>query len=125
MTIDKSIRQHYDVPGTKKIKGQLHKLAYITEKEIKALKKMGGIETRTPEGILAYPPPGERGGPGSGAEGRAPSGGGEGGRSPGDHHPPSRPVSRPAPVVTTAVAPPSILSRPAPSPKDEKEKLDD
>jgi hypothetical protein len=111
MTIDKSIRQHYDVPGTKKIKGQLHKLAYITEKEIKALKKMGGIETRTPEGILAYPPPGERGGPGSGAEGRAPSGGGEGGRSPGDHHPPSRPVSRPAPVVTTAVAPPSILSR--------------
>ena len=79
MSIDKSLRQHYDVPGTKKIEGQLHKLAYITAKEAKALKKMGGIETRTPEGILAYPPPGERGGPGSGAEGRSPGGGGNGG----------------------------------------------
>jgi len=43
MAIDKSLRQHYDVPGTKKIEGQLHRLAYITAKEAKALKKMGGI----------------------------------------------------------------------------------
>ena len=81
MSIDKSLRQHYDVPGTKKIKGQLHKLAYITDKEVKALKKMGGIETRTPEGILAYPghhgssapsgPSGPSGGGGVGGGGRS------------------------------------------------------
>ena len=98
MTIDKSLKQYYDVPGTKKIKGQLHKLAYITPKEAKALKKMGGIETRTPEGILAYP--GHHGSSGSSAgvsQGRdAPQR---------DHHPP---VHTP---VTTAKAPPSILSR--------------
>jgi len=79
MSIDKSIRQHYDVPETKKIKGQLHKLAYITDKEAKLLQKSGGVKTKTPEGIFAYPPPGERGGPGSGSEGRSPGGGGGGG----------------------------------------------
>jgi hypothetical protein len=84
MTIDKSISQYYDVPGTKKIKGQLHKLAYITPKEAKALKKMGGIETRTPEGILAYPggagtPGGYDGGSGSSSGGGGGGGGGEGG----------------------------------------------
>ena len=34
--IDKSIRQYYDIPNTKKIEGQLHRLAYITAKEAKA-----------------------------------------------------------------------------------------
>ena len=58
MTIDKSLSQYYDVPGTKKIKGQLHKLAYITPKEAKALKKMGGKEVITDSGIPAYPPQG-------------------------------------------------------------------
>jgi len=56
--IDKSLSQYYDVPGTKKIKGQLHKLAYITPKEAKALKKMGGKEVITDSGIPAYPPQG-------------------------------------------------------------------
>ena len=58
MAIDKSLSQYYDVPGTKKIKGQLHKLAYITPKEAKALKKMGGKEVITDSGIPAYPPQG-------------------------------------------------------------------
>jgi hypothetical protein len=48
MSIDKSIRQYYDVPGTKKIEGQLHKLAYITPKEAKLLQKTGAIKTKTP-----------------------------------------------------------------------------
>jgi len=56
--IDKSIRQHYDVPETKKIKGQLHKLAYITPKEAKLLQKSGGQKVMTPEGVPAYPPQG-------------------------------------------------------------------
>jgi len=107
MSIDKSIRQHYDVPGTKKIKGQLHKLAYITDKEAKVLKKMGGIETRTPEGILAYP--GHHGSSGSSAGvsqgGGGHGGGGEGPRG-GHHHPPARPTP-----VTTAVASPTILAK--------------
>ena len=84
MAIDKSLRQHYEVtaPRKKKIKGQLHKLAYITDKEAKLLQKSGGVKTKTSKGIFAYPPPGERGGPGSGAEGRSPGGGGGGnGRS--------------------------------------------
>ena len=107
MSIDKSIRQYYDVPGTKKIKGQLHKLAYITDKEAKVLKKMGGIETRTPEGILAYP--GHHGSSGSSAGvsqgGGGHGGGGEGPRG-GHHHPPARPTP-----VTTAVASPTILAK--------------
>ena len=74
MSIDKSIRQHYDVPETKKIKGQLHKLAYITPEEAKLLQKSGGVETRTPEGISAYPggagtPGGYGGGAGFGGSG--------------------------------------------------------
>jgi len=79
--IDKSIRQHYEVtaPRKKKVKGQLHKLAYITDKEAKLLQKFGGQKVMTPEKIPAYPPPGERGGPGSGSEGRSPGGGGGGG----------------------------------------------
>ena len=90
MAIDKSLKQHYNVPNTKKIKGQLHSLAYITAKEVKALKKMGGEEVITDSGIPAYPPPGERGGPGSGSEGRAPSGEGRGeyqSPAPARHHP--------------------------------------
>ena len=39
----------------KKIKGQDHMLAYITPKEADKLVKLGGQETMTPEGILAYP----------------------------------------------------------------------
>ena len=54
--IDKSLKQHYDVPETKKIKGQLHKLAYITAKEANLLQKSGGQKVMTPEGIPAYPP---------------------------------------------------------------------
>jgi len=76
------IEKSLTAPRKKKVKGQLHKLAYITDKEAKLLQKFGGQKVMTPEKIPAYPPPGERGGPGSGAEGRAPSGGGGGdGRS--------------------------------------------
>ena len=39
----------------KKIKGQDHMLAYITPNEADKLVKLGGQETMTPEGILAYP----------------------------------------------------------------------
>ena len=39
-----------------------HFLAYITEDEKDMLVKAGGQETATISGILAYPPPGERGG---------------------------------------------------------------
>jgi len=75
--IDKSLT----APRKKKVKGQLHKLAYITDKEAKLLQKSGGQKVMTPEGVPAYPPPGERGGPGSGSEGRSPGGrdGGGGG----------------------------------------------
>ena len=84
MSIDKSIRQHYDVPETKKIKGQLHKLAYITPKEAKLLQKSGGVETRTPEGILAYP--GGAGTPGGYGGGAGFGGSGGGGGGGGGHH---------------------------------------
>ena len=110
MSIDKSIRQHYDVPETKKIKGQLHKLAYITNKEAELLQKFGGQKVMTPEKIPAYP--GHHGSSGSSAGvsqgGGGHGGGGEGPRG-GHHHPPARPTP-----VTTAVASPSILSRPTP-----------
>jgi hypothetical protein len=112
MSIDKSIRQHYDVPETKKIKGQLHKLAYITNKEAELLQKFGGQKVMTPEKIPAYP--GHHGSSGSSAGvsqgGGGHGGGGEGPRG-GHHHPPARPTP-----VTTAVASPSILSRPTPKP---------
>ena len=49
---------------TKKIKGQEHMLAYITPGEAKTLESLGGQKTMTPEGIPAYPPPGEKGGSG-------------------------------------------------------------
>jgi hypothetical protein len=39
----------------KEIKGQDHMLAYITPNEADKLVKLGGQETMTPEGILAYP----------------------------------------------------------------------
>ena len=58
------------VANLKNIQGQDHMLAYITPGEANTLKNLGGQETMTPEGIPAYPPPGEYGGPGSGAEGR-------------------------------------------------------
>ena len=61
------IEKSLTAPRKKKVKGQLHKLAYITDKEAKLLQKSGGVKTKTSEGIFAYPPPGERGGPGSGA----------------------------------------------------------
>jgi hypothetical protein len=73
------IEKSLTAPRKKKVKGQLHKLAYITDKEAKLLQKFGGQKVMTPEKIPAYPPPGERGGPGSGAEGRSPGGGGGGG----------------------------------------------
>ena len=54
-------------------------LAYINEEEAGILKLLGGSGDMTPQGIPTYgAPPGERGGPGSGAEGRAPGGGGGG-----------------------------------------------
>ena len=40
----------------RKIKGQDHMLAYITPSEKDMLVDLGGQETMTPEGILAYPP---------------------------------------------------------------------
>ena len=40
----------------RKIKGQDHMLAYITPGERDTLVDLGGQETMTPEGILAYPP---------------------------------------------------------------------
>ena len=50
-------RQLYNEGGPmRKIKGQDHMLAYITPNEADKLVKLGGQETMTPEGILAYPP---------------------------------------------------------------------
>jgi len=71
-----------DAPVNKVVNGQSHYLAYITPDEGKSLTDQGGKETITNSGIPAYPPPGEKGGPGSGSEGRAESrtgGEGEGG----------------------------------------------
>ena len=49
-------RQLYNEGGPmRKIKGQDHMLAYITPNEADKLVKLGGQETMTPEGILAYP----------------------------------------------------------------------
>jgi len=64
-------RQLYNEGGPmRKIKGQDHMLAYITPGERDTLVDLGGQETMTPEGILAYPPEGNYGseakGPGSG-----------------------------------------------------------
>jgi len=68
----------------RKIKGQDHMLAYITPGERDTLVDLGGQETMTPEGILAYPPEGNYGseakgkgsGPGkSGITGMASTGG--------------------------------------------------
>ena len=67
-----------NVPTNKVVDGQSHYLAYITPDEGKSLMDQGGKETITDSGIPAYPPPGERGGPGSGSEGRAPTGEGRG-----------------------------------------------
>jgi len=67
-----------DAPVNKVVDGQSHYLAYITPDEGKSLQQQGGKEVVTDQGIPAYPPPGERGGPGSGSEGRAPGGEGQG-----------------------------------------------
>ena len=48
----------------KNVKGQDHMLAYITPGEANTLEDLGGQKTMTPEGIPAYPPPGEKGGAG-------------------------------------------------------------
>ena len=68
-------RQLYKNGSMKKIKGQNHMLAYITPGERDMLVDLGGQETMTKEGILAYPPGGGDWG-GSMSE----SGGGGGGR---------------------------------------------
>jgi len=71
-----------DAPVNKVVDGKSHYLAYITPDEGKSLVDQGGREVVTNSGIPAYPPPGEKGGPGSGSEGRAESrtgGEGEGG----------------------------------------------
>ena len=67
-----------DAPVNKVVDGKSHYLAYITPDEGKSLQQQGGKEVITDTGIPAYPPPGERGGPGSGSEGRSPSGEGRG-----------------------------------------------
>ena len=51
----------------RKIKGQDHMLAYITPSEKDILVELGGQETMTPEGILAYPPEGRYGSSGTGS----------------------------------------------------------
>ena len=51
-----------DGSNMKKIKGQDHMLAYITPGERDTLVDLGGQETMTPEGILAYPPSDNYGG---------------------------------------------------------------
>ena len=51
-------RQLYKNGSMKKIKGQDHMLAYITPGERDMLVDLGGQETMTKEGILAYPPGG-------------------------------------------------------------------
>ena len=51
----------------RKIKGQDHMLAYITPSEKDILVELGGQETMTPEGILAYPPEGKYGSSGTGS----------------------------------------------------------
>ena len=51
-------RQLYKNGSMKKIKGQNHMLAYITPGERDMLVDLGGQETMTKEGILAYPPGG-------------------------------------------------------------------
>jgi hypothetical protein len=62
-----------DGSNMRKIRGQDHMLAYITPSEKDILVELGGRETMTPEGILAYPPEGNYGseakGPGSGPTG--------------------------------------------------------
>ena len=103
------IEKSLTAPRKKKVKGQLHKLAYITDKEAKLLQKFGGQKVMTPEKIPAYPPPGERGGPGSGAEGRSPGGGGNGGGGGGPQN--RNFVSSPPP---TQVRAPTVSDRVSP-----------
>ena len=90
-----------DAPVNKVVNGQSHYLAYITPDEGKSLVDQGGQEVVTDSGIPAYPPPGEKGGPGSGSEGREPGGEGRGEyRSP-DPQPSSR---QPGLETSTSVA---------------------
>jgi hypothetical protein len=67
-----------DAPVNKVVDGQDHQLSYITAGEANTLVNQGGVPTMTDSGVMAYPPPGERGGPGSGSEGRSPGGEGRG-----------------------------------------------
>ena len=109
--IDKSLKQHYEVtaPRKKKVKGQLHKLAYITDKEAKLLQKFGGQKVMTPEKIPAYPPPGERGGAGytgSSSSSSSSSGGGGSGGPPNRNFVSSPPPTKArAPTVSDRVSP--------------------
>ena len=116
------------VPTNKVVKGQKHYLAYITPDEGKSLVDQGGTEVITKEGIPAYP--GHYGGGSSSSGGGSPHGNGGGSSGPSgppgggatsqgsgrDYSPPSAPTADrhpdPSPVVTTAKAPPSVLSRP-------------
>jgi len=67
-----------DAPVNKVVDGQDHQLSYITPGEANTLVNQGGVPTMTDSGVMAYPPPGERGGPGSGSEGRSQGGEGRG-----------------------------------------------
>ena len=80
--------------GLKNIQGKDHMLAYITPGEASSLQNMGGQKVMTPEGIFAYPPPGERGGGGYMGGG---GGGGNGHAHPGIASTYSAPAPAPAP----------------------------
>ena len=62
----------------RKIKGQNHMLAYITPSEKDILIDLGGQETMTPEGILAYPPSNDAKGESTGTSSNSSNGGGGG-----------------------------------------------
>jgi len=115
------------VPTNKVVKGQKHYLAYITPDESKSLVEQGGVPTMTNEGVIAYPPQGDWGGPSYGGGSKGGSGspdgpdGPPGGGDPDMHYqapPPAPPVVSPhketkedkEPEVTTVKAPPSIKS---------------
>ena len=77
--IDKKLKYKESGP-MKKIKGQDHMLAYITPSEKNLLVNLGGQETMTPEGILAYPPSENYGG--NHGSGKGSNTGGDGGDRP-------------------------------------------
>ena len=84
------------VPTNKVVDGKSHYLAYITPDEGKSLVNQGGVPTMTNEGVIAYPPQGDWGGPSYGGSSSSsgpsgPPGGGATSQGSGrDYSPPSR-----------------------------------